>query len=199
MEYNDPLKECLDNAISFSSIYDSSSIDPLTVPCGTCVLMDYTDGSTLEIPGGLHVLGRLHFDPLSSVIVRTTGVFVQGSWSMEIPNEGNQVKILLHGFEEQTLYPHDLCCTGNVFHINVCDEECEDKKGVGKKPFVVAGGEFIWSYIAKLFLHVCFRIISVFIQLISYIYPLHQLLRQTGYSCGGPDVQILDQTPGHGR
>jgi len=134
-------QDCLDNAISFSSIYDSSSIDPLTVPCGKCVLMDYTDGSTLEIPGGLHVLGRLHFDPLSSVIVRTTGVFVQGSWSMKIPNEGNQVKILLHGFEEQTLYPHDLCCTGNVFHMDVCDEECEDKQGVGKKPFVVAGGK----------------------------------------------------------
>jgi len=134
-------QDCVNNAILFSTIYDSSSTDPLTVTCGQCVVMDYTDGSTLEVPGGLHVLGRLHFDKSSNVIVRTTGVFVQGSWSMDIPNEGNQVKILLHGFEEQTLYPHDLCCTGNIFKLDYCDEDCEDKKAIGKKPFVVAGGK----------------------------------------------------------
>jgi hypothetical protein len=132
--------DCLSNAVGLSTLFSVDESAPLTIPCGRCVIVDYTDGSTITIPGGLNVVGRLHFPSSANVIVRTTAVFVQGSWSMETPDEGKSVKVSLYGSEEQFLYPHSSCCE-NIDDVYGYDCSCSVPESIGKKPFVVAGGK----------------------------------------------------------
>jgi len=116
--------ECLANAVGLSELLgehdDDDDASPLIVPCGTCVVVDYEDGSTVTVDGGLHVIGRLHFPPEASVVLRTTAVYVQGTWSMATPATGNAVTLSLYGTEEPSFVPFS--------------------SSIGTKPFVVAGG-----------------------------------------------------------
>lgn len=136
--------DCLsnNNSVGFSSLFSENEAAPLTIPCGRCVKMDVTDGSTITIPGGLNVIGRLHFPSSANVTLRTTAVFVQGSWSMETPDEGKSVKVALYGSGEKFLHPHSSCCENvdidNVYGYNCT---CSIPEGIGRKPFVVAGGK----------------------------------------------------------
>lgn len=134
---------CLNNAVGFSEIFSAEESAPLTIPCGQCVVMDYIDGSTITVSGGLNVIGKLHFPSTANVVLRTTAVFVQGTWSMETPDEGKSVKVTLYGSGEKILYPHASCCEnvdiGNVYGY---DCTCSMPEGIGRKPFVVAGGKF---------------------------------------------------------
>jgi hypothetical protein len=103
------------------------------------VTVDYTDGSTVTLlPGDgslhLHIKGRLHFPPTSSVTLNATAVFVEGL--LDIPSgidEEKEVKFSLYGQEEWYYYPHMMCLYGDV--------NCMHRKSVGKKPIVVAGGD----------------------------------------------------------
>lgn len=131
--------DCLSSAIGLSSIVDESRSEALTVPCGTCVVVDYDDGSTVTIPGGLNVVGRLHFPPSASVVLRTTKVFVQGKWSMEPPAAGNRVEVSLYGLEEQVIHPHGDCCQEGEYDYDC--SACTDPEGLGYRPFAVVGGE----------------------------------------------------------
>lgn len=156
-------QNCLSSAASLSSLLAAhgSSMMPLTIPCGTCAVVDHTDGSTIDVPGGINVLGRLHFPPASNVVIITTAVFVQGLLSAEEPSPGNKVKISLYGNDDVTFYPHEECCSGmSMDHRglglrgenqngnrgrglmqNGCDMNCEHKKNASLKPIVVAGGK----------------------------------------------------------
>lgn len=150
--------ECLLSASPLSSLIAAhgSSTLPLTVPCGACVVADQTDGSTVTIPGGLNILGRLHFPPTAHVTVKTTSVIVQGMLSAEEPSVGNKVKVTLFGTDEVMFYPHEQCCMGTAGHHrglrsnvgqgreltqNGCDLQCPHAKNVSMKPIVVAGGK----------------------------------------------------------
>jgi len=139
--------DCLANAIGLSSLLSQQATTTtdtatLTIPCGMCVVVDITDGSTVTIPGGLNVVGRLHFPPEANGVLRTTAVFVQGLWSMEQPSDGNTVQVSLYGSGEKNLYPHDdTCCLNtNDFYSYDCSQ-CSNSEGIGRKPFVVAGGQ----------------------------------------------------------
>lgn len=152
--------DCLSSATTLSSLIamHGSSTMPLTIPCGTCAVVDQTDGSTINVQGGINVLGRLHFPPSSNVVIDTTAVFVQGLLSAEEPSPGNRVKISLYGNDDVTFYPHEQCCSGTSMDHrgligglrskygrklmeNGCDMNCAHKKNVSLKPIVVAGGE----------------------------------------------------------
>lgn len=134
--------ECLTAASSFADLVGNAMDNEVTIPCGSCYTVDVTDGSTLTVPGGLSVLGRLHFPSTSNLVLNTTSIFVQGMWSMDTPTLGNTVTISIFGNESKTLFPHDLCCDSSVDPFNpTCDPNCADKKGLGIKPFVVAGGQ----------------------------------------------------------
>ena len=141
--------ECLANAVGFSTLFSEGESAPLTIPCGKCVVMDYTDGSTITVSGGLNVIGRLHFPPTANLVLRTTAVYVQGAWSMRIPDEGNTVKVSLYGSGEKTFYPHASCCENNDidnvetdgYDVYGYDCKCSMPEGIGKLPFVVAGGK----------------------------------------------------------
>ena len=133
-----------EECVAFSSIFSDSNPASLTIPCGKCVVMDYTDGSTITVPGGLNVIGRLYFPPTANVILRTPAVFVQGVWSMDTPAEGNSVKVSLYGSEETTLHPHGSCCAsdGDVNDVYGYECSCMAPEPLGKKPFAVVGGKF---------------------------------------------------------
>ena len=132
-------EECLANATPLSSLINSataSSLDHVIVPCGSCVTVDYTDSSTVTLPGdgSLHIKGRLHFPSASSVKLNATAIFVEGL--LDIPhgiNDDKQVKFSLYGSDEWYYYPHEMCTSYG-------DMNCMHKRSVGKKPIVVAGG-----------------------------------------------------------
>ena len=133
--------ECLANATPLSSLVNSASTSSqhVVVPCGACVLVDYTDGATVTLPGdgSLSIQGRLHFPPTASVTLNATAIFVEGL--LDIPNgidKGNMVKFSIYGHNDWYYYPHEMCSYG--------DTGCSRKKSVGKKPIVVAGGKFMF-------------------------------------------------------
>mmetsp|Transcript_22780 Transcript_22780/g.35012 ORF Transcript_22780/g.35012 Transcript_22780/m.35012 type:complete len:125 (-) Transcript_22780:549-923(-) len=53
----------IDTCTPFSQLVNETlSADPngrIVVPCGTCSIVDYTDGSTIDLPNGLNIVGRL--------------------------------------------------------------------------------------------------------------------------------------------
>jgi len=88
-------EECLSSATPLSSLIDSaiaSSSAHVIVPCGSCVTVDYTDSSTVTLPGdgSLHIKGRLHFPYESSVKLNATAIFVEGL--LDIPHGINDDK-----------------------------------------------------------------------------------------------------------
>ena len=139
---NDDL--CLTSAVSFKSLVEeyigstasngTTVMAPLVIPCGQCVTVDYNDGTTVTLPGGLDVVGRLHFPPTASITINTTAVFVQGRLDMTEPAPGNSVTISLFGVEDQYLYPHGMC--GGEY-----SSSCTARQNLGSKPIVVAGGK----------------------------------------------------------
>ena len=58
----------------------------VTIPCGTCVVMDQPTSSTVDFLGGLDIQGKLIFpepsDPSYSIVVRAPGIVVQGELEM---------------------------------------------------------------------------------------------------------------------
>lgn len=135
---------CLSSAVSFKSLVEeyvsattgngTATMTPLVIPCGQCVNVDYDDGATITLPGGLDVVGRLHFPTTASVTINTTAVFVQGRLDMTEPAPGNSVTIALFGVEDQYLYPHGMC--GGEYLST-----CTARQNLGSKPIVVAGGK----------------------------------------------------------
>lgn len=137
---------CLASATPLSELVATASASasgssPVVVPCGACVTVDYWNGETVEFPDGLEVLGRLHFPSDAGVEIRTTHVFVQGLLDMAKPDVGKKVKFYLHGSQDESLYPAKMC--GGEGTGKDLDHMCEHKHEVGKKAFVVAGGQVI--------------------------------------------------------
>ena len=97
---------------------------------------------TLPGDGSLSVQGRLHFPSTASVTLNTTAVFVEGL--LDIPegiDEEKMMKVTVYGHENKYYYPYGKCQYG--------DMSCTHKMSVGKKPVVVAGGEysvFFWLF-----------------------------------------------------
>ena len=132
--------ECLEGATPLSTLLGDSIFEhQVTIPCGTCYTVDYTNGETITLDGGLNVLGRLHFPSTANVTLETTSVIVQGLWSMTTPDVGNTVTIRLYGTEDVWAFPHDYCCSD---YDSACDSDCMNKANMASKPFAVIGGTF---------------------------------------------------------
>ena len=126
------LDDCTD--IVLSSLINGAALteeEEVVIPCGSCVRVDYTDGSTITLLGGLNIQGKLYFPSTSNVRIYTSHVFVMGILEMDPPEHPNTVEFRLFGSEIKLLHPIDN-------NEGACgDIGCQ----VGKKPFVVAGGE----------------------------------------------------------
>mmetsp|Transcript_16092 Transcript_16092/g.46366 ORF Transcript_16092/g.46366 Transcript_16092/m.46366 type:complete len:1757 (-) Transcript_16092:207-5477(-) len=125
------------NCVSWSlQNYDTAAA--VTIPCGTCVDMDLPgDGTTeLRFMGGLDIQGALRFPSNWKGKITSKFIFVQGH--LVIDNnakvEGdniNGLEFVLEGMDDQPFFP-------NAENAASCrGTSCE----VGKKPFVVAGGQ----------------------------------------------------------
>ena len=126
-EVTAPIDSCTPFSKLVNETLSADQSGRIVVPCGTCSIIDYTDGETVTLPNGLNIVGRLHFPSTSNVKISTTMVYVQGLLDLPTPLEsGNEVTINLYGSDEYWFAPYD----GST-----------DAQAVGKKPFVVAGGK----------------------------------------------------------
>lgn len=174
--------ECLTNATPLSSIINDAvtSSSNVIVPCGSCVKVDYTDRSTVTLPGdgSLHIKGRLHFPPTSSVALNSTAIFIEGL--LDIPHgihDDNEVKFSLYGKDGWFYYPHEKCTHGDL--------NCMHKKDVGKKPVVVAGGK---KMIVHILMNVCISLA------VSHTFSVTILLVHISSKCtlGTVDIRNAD-------
>ncbi len=111
---------------------NSADTSPLTVPCGTCSIVDITDSPLLTLPHGIRIEGKLLFPPEVSVTLRTTFVLVLGLLNIETPNHGNKVTFSLYGEEDVYFHPHpenSMACDVNTGCM------------IGSKVIAVAGGK----------------------------------------------------------
>ena len=103
------------------------------IPCGKCVIVDTSDGSTTSLSDGLNIEVILYFPSAASSTIDTTHIVVQGVLKMDSPDSSlnNKVRIRMTGSEDHYLYPHN----DNVMS---CDTMTGCK--LGKKVIAVAGG-----------------------------------------------------------
>ena len=116
-----------DNAETISSILDNGG----TVACGSCAVVDITDGSTITFPSGLNIEGMLYFPSSANVIIEASHIFVQGLLKINPPAIENLVTIRMIGSDDEYLYP-------NTQNADVCDSVTGCP--VGKRAIVIAGG-----------------------------------------------------------
>jgi len=123
--------DSIDCSKKLSSVVAAAGSGEVLVPCGECVIVDYVDGSTVEMAEGLIIEGKLFFPNTANVVIRTTHIFVMGKLEMVAPASPNTVKFRLYGTADKYIHP-----TYN--NAGICDAAgCK----VGKKPFAVAGGQ----------------------------------------------------------
>ena len=148
---------------SWTSVYGTSTTYTtlVTVPCGTCILMDFgnrTNGSSslLELLGGIDIHGKLVFPDAGyssnhTLSIITTMMIVQGELSMSSitkPINGRpHIHITMIGHDvNQTFTPIDnnarACAIGTNSTVTA---SCK----VGKKSIVVAGGKVNRTWICE--------------------------------------------------
>ena len=128
---------CNDN-IGACVNWSQQSFEPenevVVIPCGTCVVMDATyDGTTLSLPNGLDVQGKLVIPDNFKIEIHTPFVLVQGELEMTstAPTTGEEnIKFVLTGDQVIQRAPH-------AHNAEGCDNGLCN---FGVKPVAVAGG-----------------------------------------------------------
>jgi len=128
---------------------------PLVIPCGTCVHVDISDGSQLDLPNGLRIEGKLYFPPEANLKIYTPMVMVLGILKMDYPLVGNQVTISLHNVKDAD--GNEVLVDGKpIDHFFNADPSQQDprtgrclpdaakKCKVGKKVIAVVGGKLYY-------------------------------------------------------
>jgi len=126
------MEDCNSSAVTISSLMAlADDEEEVVIPCGTCLTVDYEDGSTVTFSKGLNIQGKFYFPSTANVEIYTSHVFVMGILEMDPPVDQNIVKFRLFGTETKFLFPVNN--NEGACGISGCN--------VGKKPFVVAGGQ----------------------------------------------------------
>lgn len=121
---------------SFTNVFGSGSSfgTELEVPCGQCIsLGEFTDGSTLDLAGGLNVAGTLYIPAGTSLDINAQYIKVGGSIEMKSTTKIDgtpSVSINLTG-EGVTVLP------GGSFNVDAIPETCPTwvpLKATGKAP-----------------------------------------------------------------
>jgi len=136
-----PTAACQPWSTWYPTIVLSGSL-PLVIPCGVCVSIDAKDGSTINVPNGIDIQGKLDIPATSKVKIATPFIIVQGelvvvSSSPVISPLNKNVEFNFTGTSDAiTAYfkPHTAnsgkCAGGTT----------GDKCSPGKKGIIVAGG-----------------------------------------------------------
>jgi G8 domain len=122
---------------SWSSMFGTAGLytNRVTIPCGMCIAIDHA-GATLELRGGLEIIGKLVFPNKYRLNLSTTTIIVQGELQMTSSKPVNgvpDVTITMIGSNDAlTFTPIDR-------NSNACNgaSTCT----VGKKSIIVAGGK----------------------------------------------------------
>jgi G8 domain len=106
----------------------------VVIPCGQCITMNFA-GASLQLLGGLEIIGKLVIPNKVKLNLSTTTIVVQGELQMTSTKPVNgvpDVKITLTGNDDVTFTPVDR-------NVNACHgvSTCT----AGKKSIVVAGGK----------------------------------------------------------
>ena len=126
--------EALPCSTPLSSLAVPTDGSPLVIECGTCVYVDTTDGSQLDLPNGLRIEGKLYFPPESSTTIRTIFVMVLGILKMDNPLVGNEIRFSLYGED-------DIFFTADPEKQSPMTSACENGCKIGKKAIAVVGGK----------------------------------------------------------
>jgi len=110
-----------------------------TISCGTCRILDITDGSTIEFRGGLDIQGKLIIPGDAHVKIRAPIVLVQGEleyiYTEPIISPANiKVRFEVYGNAELNFTPHSE-------NNETCRDDDAGACETGKKAIVVAAGK----------------------------------------------------------
>jgi len=127
----------------FVASQEDASTAEIKIPCGTCVTLDVTAPgnplTTIRLPHGLNIVGKLHIPEHAKVEIITPFVLVQGILRVDPPATGTtiprgdaaKVTITLTGETDISFKPDEE--TGNGM-------QCMTPCNVGSKVVAVAGG-----------------------------------------------------------
>eukprot|EP00548_Thalassiothrix_antarctica_P009167 CAMPEP_0194161270 /NCGR_PEP_ID=MMETSP0152-20130528/78848_1 /TAXON_ID=1049557 /ORGANISM="Thalassiothrix antarctica, Strain L6-D1" /LENGTH=1250 /DNA_ID=CAMNT_0038871045 /DNA_START=70 /DNA_END=3824 /DNA_ORIENTATION=- len=136
-------QSCCDTTLSSLLLESNNSKEGITVPCGTCVIVDQKQGETLELPNGLLIEGMLYFPPSANLTIHTTHVFVMGgilkmdgimNTAAPVSSSEPRTKVTFHlyGEDEVTFQTK----TEHEDDLPTCINGCN----FGAKPVAVVGG-----------------------------------------------------------
>ena len=125
--------------VTLSSLVDQDPFVELVVPCGTCVIVDYTDGAVVTFRGGIDIVGMLRVPSTVNATIRTTHAIVQGVLKVDPPEIGVRFGFVL--YEEDGAHE-----SFKVIPYGENAEQCADEGcNVGRMPFAVVGGECLFD------------------------------------------------------
>jgi len=127
---------CANSAIevTLSSLVGQDPFVELVVPCGTCAIVDYTDGAVVTFPGGIDIVGMLRVPSTVNATIRTTHVIIQGVLKVDPPDIGLRFGFVL--YEEDGVHESFKVIPHGENSEHCAAEGCD----VGRMPFAVVGG-----------------------------------------------------------
>ena len=132
--------KCGQGSTTWKELGLDPTADPVVIPCGLCVTMNYDVSDVLELTNGLDIQGALIFPNGYSLTLKTPFVLVQGNLEMlatrRVSGEPD-IKFLFTGTNQQSFIPAD----NNKFVCSNDGASTPTKCKIGSKPFVVAGGK----------------------------------------------------------
>ena len=132
--------KCANGITTWTKLGLDPSANPVVIPCGTCVTMDYSSGSVLELAYGLDIQGTLIFLSGYRITLVTPFVLVQGNLeisSVRPVSDRPDVVFRFTGKSNQSFIP----AANNKLACSADGASDPGKCQIGFKPFVVAGGK----------------------------------------------------------
>ena len=121
---------------TWSTVFGTGNVhtNRVYIPCGQCITMNHA-GTSLDLRGGIEIVGKLVIPNKAKINIVTTTVIVQGELQMTSskPVDGKpDVKFTLTGSDDIKFTPIDR-------NANACNGATTCS--VGKKSIIVAGGK----------------------------------------------------------
>lgn len=131
--------KCGKGTTTWKTLGLNPAANPVVIPCGMCVTMDFDASPFLELTYGLDIQGTLIFPNASRLTLKTPFILVQGNLeldSLRTVSDDPDVKFLFTGKNQQSFLPAD----NNKFICSADGATTPSRCRIGFKSFVVAGG-----------------------------------------------------------
>ena len=114
----------------------NSHTSQITIPCGQCITMDHAPGGSLELLGGLDVIGKLVFPDGYTLNLSSTKIVVQGELQMTSSKAVDGIPAIRF-----TMIGSDNTLTFTPVDVNANACKGVSTCSIGKKAIIVAGGK----------------------------------------------------------